>query len=108
MFETDLVHGVVEIGEIAGAHFDRADAKAHLAGIDTVEIDQTLECRTQRRVVVIARFVRTTRRPNGRRWQTRHEEIRRAEQQDIHGARLIEKLMLVVAEFDLPEIGYAD
>src|SRR5215813_7174220 len=106
MFESDLVRGVVEIGEIAAAHLDRADAKAHLAGIDAVEIDQTLECRTQRRVVVIARFVRTARRPNGRRWQARHEEIRRAKQQDTSGARLIEKLMLVVAEFDLREIGY--
>src|SRR6516165_3636601 len=108
MFESDLVRGVVEIDEIAAAYFDRADAKAHLAGIDTLEIDQTLECCTQRRVVVIARFVRTARRPNGRRWQTRHEEIRRTEQQDTHGARLIDKLMLVVAEFDLPEIGYAE
>jgi hypothetical protein len=36
-----------------------------------------------------------------RRRQPRHEEIRHAEQQDVHGARLIEKLMLVVAEFDL-------
>src|SRR5262249_47200119 len=71
-------------------------------------IDQTLNRRTQRRIVVITRFVRTARRPNGRRWEARHEEIRRAEQQDIHGAHLIEKLMLVVAEFDLPEIGYAE
>src|SRR5262245_8261070 len=107
MFESDLVCGVVEIDEIATAHFDRADAKAHLTGIDTVEIDHALECRTQRRGVVVARFVGTARRPNGRRWQARHEEIRRAEQQDIHGVRLIEKLMLVVAEFDLSEIGYA-
>ncbi len=37
-----LVRGRVEIGEIAAAHFDRADAKAHLAGINTIEIDQTL------------------------------------------------------------------
>src|SRR5215472_13668035 len=105
MFESNLVRGVVEIGEIAGAHFDRADAKAHLAGIDTVEIDQTLECRTQRRVVVIARLVRTARRPNGRRWQARHEEIRRAKQQDIHGGRLIDKLVLGVSKFDLPKEG---
>src|SRR6516165_3376098 len=108
MFESDLMLGVVEIGEIAAAYFDRADAKAHLAGIDTVKIDQTLERRTQWRVVVIARFVRTARRPHGRRWQARHEEIRRAEQQDTHGARLIEKLMPIVAEFDLAEIGYAE
>src|SRR5262249_5338221 len=108
MFESDLVRGVVEIGEIAAAHLDRAHTKAHIAGIDTVEIDQTLECRTQRRVVVIARSLRTARRPNGRRWQARHEEIRRAEQQDIQGVRLIDKLVLVVAELYLPEIGYAD
>ena len=79
MFESNLVFGVVEIGEIAAAHFDRADAKAHLVGIDAVEIDQTLKCPTQGRVVVLARFVRTAWRPNGRRWHTRHEEIRRAE-----------------------------
>src|SRR5262249_2579718 len=108
MFESDLVRGVVEIGEIAAAHFDRADAKAHLAGIDTLEIDQTLECRTQQRVVVIARSLRTAGRPNGWRWQARHKEIRRTEQQDIYGTSLIEKLMLVVAEFDLSEIGYAE
>jgi hypothetical protein len=44
----------------------------------------------------------------GRGRHARHKEIRRAEQQDIHGVRLIEKLMLVIAEFDVPEIGHAE
>src|SRR5262249_8339830 len=108
MFESDLVRGCIEIGEIAAVHLDRADAKAHLAGIDAVEIDQTLQSRAQRRVVVIARFIRTARRPNGRWRQARHKEIRRAEQQDVQGACLIDKLMLVVAELDLLEIGYPE
>ncbi len=40
MLEGDLVRRGVEINEVAGADIDRADAKAHLAGIDAVEIDQ--------------------------------------------------------------------
>ena len=34
---------VVEVDEIAGAHVDGADAEAHLAGIDPVEVDKPLE-----------------------------------------------------------------
>src|SRR5262249_1325172 len=52
-------------------------------------------------------FVRTAWWPNGRRRQARHEEVRRAEQQDVYGTRLIDQLMLVVAELDLAEIGNA-
>src|SRR5262249_10438572 len=107
MFESDLVRRRIEIGEIATPHFDRADAKAHLAGIDSIEIDHTLQRRSQRRVVVIARFIWTSRWPDGRRRQARHKEIRRPKQENAYGTVLIDKLMLVVAELDLPEIGNA-
>src|SRR5262249_5858011 len=79
-----------------------------LAGIDPVEIDQTLQRRAQWRVIVIARFVGTARWPNGRRRQARHKEIRRAEQQDAHGARLIEQLVLSVVILDMLKIRYAE
>src|SRR5262249_43476058 len=71
------------------------------------EIDHTLQRRSQRRVVVIARFIWTSRWPDGRRRQARHKEIRRPKQENAYGTRLIDKLMLVVAELDLPEIGNA-
>src|SRR5262245_59047566 len=108
MFETDLVRGRVEIDKVAAVHFDRAHTKTHLAGIDTIEIDQTLQRGAQRRVVVIARFVRTARWPNGRRRHARHKEIRRAEQEDAHGAHLIEQLVLSVVILDMLKIGYAE
>src|SRR6516162_1262559 len=108
MFESDLVRGGVEIGEIAATHFDRADTKTHLAGIDAIEIDQPLQRRAQRRVVVIARFVRTARRPNGWRRQARHEEIRRAEQENAHGTHLIDQLVLGVVILDMLKIRYAE
>jgi hypothetical protein len=65
-----------------------------------------LECRSQWRIIVVTRFVRAARRPYRR--HARHKEIRRAEQQDVHGVRLIEKLMVVVAKFDVPQIGHAE
>jgi hypothetical protein len=40
----------VEIDEVAAADIDRADAEAHLAGIDPVEIDQPLQRVLQRLV----------------------------------------------------------
>jgi hypothetical protein len=40
MLEADRMGLRVEIDEIAAEDIDRADAKAHLAGIDTIEIDQ--------------------------------------------------------------------
>ena len=39
MFEGDPVRLRIEIGEIPGANIDRADAKAHLAGIDPIKVD---------------------------------------------------------------------
>ena len=44
MFVVDFVRRGVEIGEVAAADIDCADAEAHLAGIDAIEIDQPLEC----------------------------------------------------------------
>ena len=52
------VGGVVEIDEVAGADVDGADAEAHLAGVDAVEIDQALQRRLERRGVVEARRLR--------------------------------------------------
>src|SRR5213594_2027167 len=44
MLRTNLARGVVEIDEIAGAHVHRADAKAHLSGIDAVEVHELFQC----------------------------------------------------------------
>src|SRR5262249_29115268 len=85
MFERDLMRGRIEISEVAAMHFDRADAKAHLAGIDTVEIDDTLQRRAQWAVVVITRFIKATGWPQRGRRPTRHEKVRRAEQKDARG-----------------------
>jgi len=62
---------------------------------------------SNKRRVVIARFVRAARWPNGRRRHARHKEIRRAEQEDAHGAHLIEQLALGVVILDILKIGFA-
>src|SRR5262249_31094620 len=108
VFEADFVRLGVEIGEVATADIDRADAEAHLAGIDAIEIDQPLEGRPQGRIVVIARLVGAGWRPDRRRRHAWHEEIRRTEQKDVHGARLIEQLTLHVVEREVAEIRYAE
>jgi hypothetical protein len=96
----------VEIGEIAAADIDRSDGETHFAGIDAVEIDEPRERRLQRSIVIIARFVRAAGRPQHRRRQTGHEKVGCAEQEDIHGAGLIDELMvLLVLQFDMFEIG---
>ena len=59
MFESDLVRGRVEIDKVAAAHIDGADTKTHLARIETIEIDQTLQ-------VATARFVRRECAPGAR------------------------------------------
>lgn len=46
---------VVEIGEVAGEHIDGADRKADRLAVDDREIDEPLQCFTQRPVIVIAR-----------------------------------------------------
>ncbi|ODR90270.1 hypothetical protein A8M32_19230 [Sinorhizobium alkalisoli] len=45
---------VVKIGEIAGFHIDRAEAQAHVAPVDALEIDQPLQGLDQRLRVVMA------------------------------------------------------
>src|SRR5690242_12684560 len=40
VLRADLVRAVIEIDEVAGAHVYSADAEAHFARIDAVEIDQ--------------------------------------------------------------------
>ena len=107
MFVADPVRLRVEISEIAARDIDRANTKAHLASIDTIEIDQLLECRPQWRIIVIARFVRTPWSPHGRRRHARHKEIRRAQQEGAHGVHLVYKLVLDVVVLDM-QIGYAE
>jgi hypothetical protein len=51
---TDLFGGIVEVGEVAGADVHGADAQAHLARVDAVEVDQALERGAQRFGVVVA------------------------------------------------------
>ena len=51
----DRVRRVVEIDEVAGANVDRADAEAHFAGIDPVEVDEPFERRLEELGLVEAR-----------------------------------------------------
>ena len=56
---SDRMRFVVEVDEIAGAHVHRADAEAHLAGIDPVEVDKPLERALQELGFVKARGLKS-------------------------------------------------
>jgi hypothetical protein len=55
MFHADIMRGVVEIDEVAGAHIHRADAKTGHPTIDEVKIHEPFEGRLQRGNVIIAK-----------------------------------------------------
>ena len=93
----DHVHLCIEIAEISGADIDRADAEAHFAGIDAVEIDEPLQRRLERRRVVMARRLRRAGRRQPGRHDTRHEETRHAPRHDHRRAHLIDQAACGVA-----------
>jgi len=91
VFRANVVNGIIEIDEVATADIDRADAEADGAGVDQVKVDQSSECRRQRRHIVIAgRFQSAVRIKIGKR-HPRFEEIRRATQQCAQRACVIDE-----------------
>jgi len=60
---SDRMGFVIEVDEIAGAHVHRADAEAHVAGIDPVEVDKPLERALQELGFVKARGLKSAVRP---------------------------------------------
>src|SRR5262245_41615652 len=93
MRRTDPVGGSVEVGKITAPDIDRADAKAHCASVDPVEINQPLQCRLQGRDVVEGERRRAAGRTHERWRQTRSKEVGCAEEQDAKRAGLIDQTM---------------
>ena len=98
----DHVRLVVEIGEVAGAHVHRADAEAHLARVDAVEIHQPLQRGAQGAGVVEAGGAAAGE-EEGRR-QARLEEARHAARRDPRRRELIQP---AARGFALPQPGPA-
>src|SRR5262245_2917487 len=108
MLRSYAMGGGVEIGKVSSANVDGADAEAHVSCIDPVEIHQTLEDSLQRRSVIVAGLVGGDRGPQRRRRNTRSKKIRSAEQEDVRGSYLIDKVMNKrIRKFDGFEIGDA-
>src|SRR5262249_61640291 len=93
----DLVGVRIEIDEVAAADVDGADGKAHLAGIDAVEVDEPLERAAQLRSVVPAGGLDRTRRRKVRRRYSRFEKTGSALEQGRCGAQPVEKDVTGVA-----------
>ena len=91
----------VEIDEITAPHVDRADAKSHAVGVDTVEIDQLFERRLERAGIVGAGGLNGSGRMQPGRWKSRGEEAGRATHQSEIGAHLVQPLPHGIAS--LPE-----
>ena len=107
--EIDSMGGGVEIGEIAVADIDRADAQARFAGIEPVEIDQPLQRLLERRDVVMAELRRARRGPDDRRGNARAEEAGRAQRRYAEGAELVERAVhRLIDMFDGRAIGRAE
>ena len=87
----DLVAGRIEIDEVAAADVDGADGKAHLAGVDAVEVDEPLERAAQRRGVVPAGGLDRARRREVRRRNARLEKAGSPFEQGRSGAELVEE-----------------
>ena len=67
MLRSQPALGRVEIGQIAGADVHSADADAHLAGIQPIEVDEPLQRLMQRgRIVEAGRGIARERRPERR------------------------------------------
>ena len=82
--------GGVEVGEVAGTYVDGGDRKAQLAGIEALEVDETLERFLERRRIVIADRGERAARLQRRRWQARREEAGHAEEERLRCRKAIE------------------
>ena len=91
MLGSDRVRFVVEIDEIAGAHFHGADAQAHLTRIDAVEIDQPLERAIQEFGFVKARGLRGAVRVQPRGRLPKREKARGTRRDRAACAKLVEE-----------------
>ena len=88
-----------------GLDVHRADAEAHGAGVEAVEVHQALKRRLQRSDVIEAELVGIWRRPERGRERTGREKMRRAEHHDAQRACLVDDAMgEVVLDFDRTEI----
>src|ERR1700704_1850066 len=92
VLRADRVRCGVEIDEITAPHVDRADAKTHALGIDTVEIDQLFERCLETAGIVRAGGLNGSGRMQPGRWKPRREEPGRATDQSEIGALLVPPL----------------
>ncbi len=70
----DALRRRIEVADVPGGDFGRADAKAHVVGVDAVEVDKPLQRRLERCGVVEARRAGAAGLLRERRQRTRHEE----------------------------------
>ena len=54
MLDPDPIGGGIEISKVTAAHVHGTDAKARMAGVDPIEIDQAFERGFQRGIVIVA------------------------------------------------------
>ena len=98
-----------EIGEVAAAHVDGADAEPDVSIVDPVEVDQAFERRSQRRNVVETQRVRFLWRPKVQRRKARGEERRRPEHRDPERVDLVdEAVRRLVLEVERTGVGDAE
>ena len=98
-----------EIGEVAAAHVDGADAEPDVAIVDPVEVDQAFERRSQRRNVVETQRVRLLWRPKVQGRKARGEERRRPEHRDPERVDLVdEAVRRLVLEVERTGVGDAE
>ena len=88
---------VVEVDEIAGAHVHRADAEAHLAGIDPVEVDKPLERALQELGLVKARGLEGAVRVQPGSGLPKREKARGARNEGVGRTQLVEERARQVA-----------
>src|SRR5262249_4199491 len=86
-----LVAVRIEIDEVAAANVDGADAEAHLAEIDAIEVDEPLQRAPQRRRVVPTGGLDRTRRREVRRQNARLEKAGSTLEQGRSGAQSVEQ-----------------
>ena len=94
---SDRMRFVVEVDEIAGAHVHRADAEAHLAGIDPVEVDKPLERALQELGFVEARGLKSAVRVQPGSGLPKREKARGARDEGVGRAQLVEERARQVA-----------
>ena len=93
----DRVRGVIEIDEIAGAHVHGADAEAHPARIDPVEVDKPLQRAFQVLGLVEARRLKGAVRVQPGSRQPRREKARGPTEESAGRAHLVEERAREVA-----------